>query len=94
MTLAYEAAPHHRRFHRRARGRDRLHPRRDRGDQSGRAKLGRGQSQAGDRILLSTLEHHSNIVPWQILRERAGFEIDVCPLTEDGRSIWMPPARC
>ncbi len=41
--------------------------------------------QAGDRILLSTLEHHSNIVPWQILRERIGFEIDVCPLTEDGQ---------
>ena len=39
----------------------------------------------GDRILLSTLEHHSNIVPWQMLRERTGCEIDVCPLTEDGR---------
>ena len=40
---------------------------------------------AGDRVLLSTLEHHSNIVPWQLLRERTGIEIDVCPLTEDGR---------
>lgn len=40
---------------------------------------------AGDRILLSTLEHHSNIVPWQLLRERTGIEIDVCPLTADGR---------
>ena len=40
---------------------------------------------AGDRILLSTLEHHSNIVPWQLLRERTGIEIDVCPLTEDGQ---------
>ncbi|GFM30507.1 cysteine desulfurase [Novosphingobium sp. PY1] len=40
---------------------------------------------AGDRILLSTLEHHSNIVPWQLLRERTGVEIDVCPLTADGR---------
>ena len=39
----------------------------------------------GDRILLSTLEHHSNIVPWQMLRVRTGCEIDVCPLTEDGR---------
>jgi cysteine desulfurase / selenocysteine lyase len=39
----------------------------------------------GDRILLSTLEHHSNIVPWQLIRERTGIEIDVCPLTEDGR---------
>ncbi len=40
---------------------------------------------AGDRILLSQLEHHSNIVPWQLLRNRVGVEIDVCPLTEDGQ---------
>ena len=40
---------------------------------------------AGDRILLSVLEHHSNIVPWQLLRDRTGVEIDVCPLTADGR---------
>ena len=43
------------------------------------------QLKAGDRILLSVLEHHSNIVPWQLLRDRTGVEIDVCPLTEDGR---------
>jgi cysteine desulfurase/selenocysteine lyase len=41
--------------------------------------------QPGDRILLSTLEHHSNIVPWQLLRDRTGIEIDVCPLTPDGQ---------
>jgi cysteine desulfurase / selenocysteine lyase len=40
---------------------------------------------AGDRILLSTLEHHSNIVPWQLLRDRQGIEIDVCPLDPDHR---------
>nr|WP_306300207.1 SufS family cysteine desulfurase [Erythrobacter sp. LQ02-29] len=40
---------------------------------------------AGDRIMLSMLEHHSNIVPWQLLAERTGAQIDVCPLTEDGR---------
>ena len=39
----------------------------------------------GDRILLSLLEHHSNIVPWQLIAERTGAAIDVCPLTEDGR---------
>ncbi len=33
------------------------------------------------RVLLSQLEHHSNIVPWQL----AGWEVDVCPLTADGR---------
>ena len=45
---------------------------------------GGSQLKAGDRILLSVLEHHSNIVPWQLLRDRIGVEIDVCPLTEDG----------
>ena len=37
----------------------------------------------GDRIVLSMLEHHSNIVPWQMVAERTGAHIDVCPLTED-----------
>ncbi|WP_374285344.1 aminotransferase class V-fold PLP-dependent enzyme [Novosphingobium sp.] len=46
----------------------------------GQANLG-----TGDRILLSTLEHHSNIVPWQLLAQRTGAVIDVCPLTADGR---------
>lgn len=40
---------------------------------------------AGDRILLSALEHHSNIVPWQMVAERVGAHIDVVPLTEDHR---------
>ncbi|MBY0618810.1 MAG: cysteine desulfurase [Sphingomonas ursincola] len=40
---------------------------------------------SGDRILLSQLEHHSNIVPWQLVAERTGAVIDVAPLTEDGR---------
>lgn len=39
----------------------------------------------GDRIMLSQLEHHSNIVPWQMLAERTGAHIDVAPLTEDGQ---------
>ncbi len=46
---------------------------------------GNANLKAGDRILLSQLEHHSNIVPWQLLAERTGAVIDVCPLTEDGR---------
>ncbi len=41
--------------------------------------------QAGDRILISALEHHSNIVPWQLLRDRTGIVLDVAPLTIDGR---------
>lgn len=39
----------------------------------------------GDRILLSQLEHHSNIVPWQMVAERTGAKIDVVPLTHDHR---------
>ncbi len=42
------------------------------------------QLKPGDRVLLSVLEHHSNIVPWQMLRDSTGIEIDVCPLTGDG----------
>jgi cysteine desulfurase/selenocysteine lyase len=40
---------------------------------------------AGDRILISALEHHSNIVPWQLLCQRSGAVLDVAPLTDDGR---------
>jgi cysteine desulfurase/selenocysteine lyase len=46
---------------------------------------GVSQLKAGDRIMLSVLEHHSNIVPWQLLQARIGIEIDVCPLTDDGQ---------
>ena len=46
---------------------------------------GNSNLKRGDRILLSALEHHSNIVPWQLLAERVGAHIDVCPLTEDGQ---------
>jgi cysteine desulfurase/selenocysteine lyase len=38
----------------------------------------------GDRILLTEMEHHSNIVPWQLLAEAAGAEIDWVPVTDDG----------
>jgi cysteine desulfurase / selenocysteine lyase len=39
---------------------------------------------AGDRIVLTEMEHHSNIVPWQQLAERVGAEIDWVPITDDG----------
>ena len=41
------------------------------------------QLKTGDRILLSALEHHSNIVPWQMVAEQVGAHIDVIPLTAD-----------
>jgi cysteine desulfurase/selenocysteine lyase len=39
---------------------------------------------AGDRIVLTEMEHHSNIVPWQLLAERVGAEIDWVPVTDEG----------
>jgi cysteine desulfurase / selenocysteine lyase len=39
---------------------------------------------AGDRIVLTEMEHHSNVVPWQQLAERVGAEIDWVPVGEDG----------
>jgi cysteine desulfurase / selenocysteine lyase len=39
---------------------------------------------AGDHIVLTEMEHHSNIVPWQQLAERVGAEIDWAPITEEG----------
>jgi cysteine desulfurase / selenocysteine lyase len=40
---------------------------------------------AGDRLLLTEMEHHSNIVPWQQLAERVGVEIDWAPIDDEGR---------
>ena len=39
---------------------------------------------AGDRIVLTEMEHHSNIVPWQQLAERAGAKIEWAPIDDDG----------
>jgi cysteine desulfurase/selenocysteine lyase len=39
---------------------------------------------AGDEIVISDLEHHSNIVPWQILRDRLGLNLVVAPTDETG----------
>jgi cysteine desulfurase/selenocysteine lyase len=41
----------------------------------------------GDRILLSVMEHHSNLVPWQMLAERTGAKLDFLPIDQDGRLI-------
>jgi cysteine desulfurase/selenocysteine lyase len=42
---------------------------------------------AGDEIILSQLEHHANIVPWQLLRERIGIKIKVVPIDERGNFL-------
>ena len=39
---------------------------------------------AGDEVLITAMEHHANIVPWQMAAERAGFVVRVVPLLSDG----------
>ncbi len=45
---------------------------------------GQANVKAGDEILLTEMEHHSNIVPWQQLAERTGASIRWAPITDDG----------
>ena len=40
---------------------------------------------AGDQIVISGIEHHANIVPWQMLRDRRGLRLDALPVTDEGR---------
>ena len=40
---------------------------------------------SGDEVIISSVEHHSNIVPWQLQAERRGAEIRVLPFEDDGR---------
>ncbi len=39
---------------------------------------------AGDEVIISAMEHHANIVPWQLLRDEIGIEIKVVPVDDDG----------
>ena len=39
----------------------------------------------GDEVIVSEMEHHSNIVPWQLLQQRRGIVLRVIPITNDGR---------
>ena len=48
----------------------------------GRTKLGKG-----DEILVSQMEHHSNIVPWQLLRDQTGAALRVIPMTDAGELV-------
>ena len=51
------------------------------------ASYGRGFIGRGDEIVLSTLEHHSNIVPWQFLADQVGAVIRVVPVTDRGEIL-------
>ena len=45
---------------------------------------GRSNLRAGDEVLVTWMEHHSNIVPWQLVCEQTGATLKVCPITDRG----------
>lgn len=49
---------------------------------------GRKNFKAGDEILISAMEHHSNIVPWQMICEETGTVLKVIPINDDGEIIF------
>ncbi|MFQ5467224.1 MAG: aminotransferase class V-fold PLP-dependent enzyme, partial [Kiloniellaceae bacterium] len=51
------------------------------------ACFGQAFLRPGDEVVISTLEHHSNIVPWQLLRERTGVELRVVPIDDEGNFL-------
>ena len=50
--------------------------------------FGRSQVGSGDEIVITGMEHHSNIVPWQMLCEQTGAVLRVAPITDDGELAW------
>jgi len=50
--------------------------------------FGRSRITAGDEIIISAMEHHSNIVPWQILCEQTGAQLRVVPINDDGEFLF------
>ncbi|MGC8469433.1 MAG: SufS family cysteine desulfurase [Acetobacteraceae bacterium] len=46
--------------------------------------FGRGVLRPGQAVVISEMEHHSNIVPWQMLRDAHGIELRVCPVSDAG----------
>lgn len=46
--------------------------------------FGREHLEAGDEIIISAMEHHANIVPWQLLRDQIGVEIKIIPVDDRG----------
>ena len=51
------------------------------------ATYGRANLEAGDEIILSHMEHHSNIVPWQMLRDEKGVVLRIAPIDDDGNFL-------
>jgi len=50
---------------------------------------GRSFLKKGDEIIITAMEHHSNIVPWQILKDEIGCILKVVPINKQGEMIWQ-----
>ena len=55
---------------------------------------GRGVLKPGQAVVISGMEHHSNIVPWQLLRDDRGIELRVAPITDAGELDMDASRRC
>ena len=55
--------------------------------------FGRANVQSGDEIVVTTLEHHANIVPWQMLANEKGAKLRVVPITDSGEVMLEEYAR-
>jgi len=51
------------------------------------ATYGRSNIKEGDEIIISAMEHHSNIVPWQLLEKELGIKLKVIPMNDDGELL-------
>ena len=49
--------------------------------------FGQAFMKAGDEVIVSEMEHHSNIVSWQLMQERLGIRLRVVPITDNGRLV-------
>jgi len=47
----------------------------------------RPRARPGDEVLITTMEHHANIVPWQLLGEQIGLKLVVAPINDDGELL-------
>lgn len=52
------------------------------------SSLGRQILRPGDEVLITAMEHHSNIVPWQLVCEQTGARLKVAPIDDSGEVIW------
>ncbi len=55
---------------------------------------GRRNVKEGDEIIISAMEHHSNIVPWQMLCLETGAKLRVIPMNERGELLWRSTRSC